>query len=249
MHRAARVRDRDPGRRRDPADRRGARRRRRGLPAEVLRGVLPPQARRPHDRLRHARHVRRRALLRPRDADRARRDGRSSATRARSAAPTTSSTSATCPTRRPRRSARRAAARSIAEAWFEEPSGERIAERQPGGALTRVLRGAFRGGGRRPGLRRHAAQRARTHDRRRAQRPARAHPGSFAAGETVSSRASSCPSWLTPSRYTLTPSHRARRAPATNALALRRGPGLDRDSRDSSGGILELPIDVRIERS
>ena len=37
--RAARVLGRDPGRRRHPADRRGARRRRRRLPAEVLRRV------------------------------------------------------------------------------------------------------------------------------------------------------------------------------------------------------------------
>ncbi len=71
--RAPRVRHRDPGRRRDPADRRGARRRRRRLPAEVLRGVLPAQARRPHDRVRLPRHVLGRALLQPRDADGARR--------------------------------------------------------------------------------------------------------------------------------------------------------------------------------
>ena len=74
----------DPGRRRHPADRRGARGRRRLLPAEVLRRVQPDARRRPHDRVRHARHGRGHALLPPRDAARARRDGRASATPAMS---------------------------------------------------------------------------------------------------------------------------------------------------------------------
>ncbi|CAA9475536.1 MAG: Teichoic acid export ATP-binding protein TagH, partial [uncultured Solirubrobacteraceae bacterium] len=71
--RAARLRGGHPGRRRDPARRRGARGRRRRLPAEVLRRVPPHEGRAPHDRLRHPRHERGRALLRPGDADRARR--------------------------------------------------------------------------------------------------------------------------------------------------------------------------------
>ena len=74
--RAARVLGDDPGRRRRAADRRGARGRRRRLPAEVLRRVQPPARRGPHDPARHARHERGRALLRPRDAARARRGGR-----------------------------------------------------------------------------------------------------------------------------------------------------------------------------
>ena len=70
--RPPRVLDRDPGRRRHPPRRRGARRRRRRLPAEVLRHVHVAQGFRAHGRLRHPRHARRRALLRPRDAHRAR---------------------------------------------------------------------------------------------------------------------------------------------------------------------------------
>ncbi len=49
------------------------------LPAEVLRRVPPAQARGPHDPVRHPRHERRRALLRPRDAAGQRADGRRSA--------------------------------------------------------------------------------------------------------------------------------------------------------------------------
>ena len=58
----------DPGRRRHPPRRRGAGRRRRRVPAEVLRRVHGAEGRGPDDRLRHPRHERRRALLRPRDA-------------------------------------------------------------------------------------------------------------------------------------------------------------------------------------
>ena len=50
----------DPGRRRHPADRRGAGGGRRVLPAEVLRRLQPDEGRGPHDPLRHARHVERR---------------------------------------------------------------------------------------------------------------------------------------------------------------------------------------------
>ena len=63
----------DPGRRRHPADRRGARGRRRGVPAEVLRRVHAAAGGGPDDAVRHPRHGRGRALLRPRDAARARR--------------------------------------------------------------------------------------------------------------------------------------------------------------------------------
>ena len=74
--RAARVRGDDPGRRRHPADRRGARGRRRRLPAEVLRGVRAHPRVRRHGTARHARHGRRPAVLRPRDPARARRGHR-----------------------------------------------------------------------------------------------------------------------------------------------------------------------------
>ena len=65
----------DPGRRRHPADRRGARGRRRRVPAEVLRRVHAHARRGPDDPVRHPRHGRGRALLRSRDAAR---DGRTS---------------------------------------------------------------------------------------------------------------------------------------------------------------------------
>ncbi len=72
--------------------------------------------------------------------------------------------------------------------------------------------------------------------------------GSFKAGETVVVRFA-IPNWLTPSRYLLTPSV-AREGTGENALALVEdmasvvvhGSGV-------SGGILELPVDVRIERA
>ena len=69
--RAARVRGDDPGRRRHPADRRGARRRRRRVPAEVLRRVRAHPRGGQDDPARHPRHGRRAPLLRPRDAARA----------------------------------------------------------------------------------------------------------------------------------------------------------------------------------
>ena len=73
--RAPRVLGGDPGRRRHPADRRGARRRRRRLPAEVLRRVQPDARRGPTIVfVTHDMGVGQ-ALLPPRAAARARRDG------------------------------------------------------------------------------------------------------------------------------------------------------------------------------
>jgi ABC-type sulfate/molybdate transport systems ATPase subunit len=70
--------------------------------------------------------------------------------------------------------------------------------------------------------------------------------GSFKAGATIIARFA-IPNWLTPSRYLMTPSL-AREGTGEDALALVEdmasimvhGPG-------SSGGILELPIDVKLE--
>ena len=126
--RAAGVRGHRRGRRRRAADRRGARRRRRRVPAEVLRAVRAAQARGAHDRARHARHVRGRALLRPRDADRPRQRARRSGGpheialaynelnfgRLVDAAPSAEG-----------RYGDRAAA-EIKAAWFEDDAGERI---------------------------------------------------------------------------------------------------------------------------
>jgi ABC-2 type transport system ATP-binding protein len=71
--------------------------------------------------------------------------------------------------------------------------------------------------------------------------------GAFKAGERVVARFE-LPSWLTPSRYTLTPSV-AREGTGQNALALVEDMASIVIHGDSSGGILELPIDVRIERA
>jgi ABC-type polysaccharide/polyol phosphate transport system ATPase subunit len=70
--------------------------------------------------------------------------------------------------------------------------------------------------------------------------------GPFKAGESVIARFD-LPSWLTPSRYTLTPSV-AREGTGESALALVEDMASIVIHGSTSGGILELPIDVRIER-
>jgi ABC-type polysaccharide/polyol phosphate transport system ATPase subunit len=71
--------------------------------------------------------------------------------------------------------------------------------------------------------------------------------GSFKAGQTALV-SFAIPSWLTPSRYLLTPSV-ARAGTGENALALVEDMTSVVVHGDSSGGILELPVDVRIERA
>jgi ABC-type polysaccharide/polyol phosphate transport system ATPase subunit len=72
--------------------------------------------------------------------------------------------------------------------------------------------------------------------------------GSFKAGETVIARFA-IPNWLTPSRYLLTPSI-AREGTGENALALVEDmASVVVHGSSVSGGILELPVDVRIERT
>jgi ABC-type polysaccharide/polyol phosphate transport system ATPase subunit len=70
--------------------------------------------------------------------------------------------------------------------------------------------------------------------------------GSFRAGDAVVARFS-IPSWLTPSRYTLTPSV-ARGGTGENALALVEDMTSVVVHGAASGGILELPVEARIER-
>jgi ABC-type polysaccharide/polyol phosphate transport system ATPase subunit len=70
--------------------------------------------------------------------------------------------------------------------------------------------------------------------------------GSFKAGETVIARFA-IPNWLTPSRYLLTPSV-AREGTGENALALVEDMTSVIVHGSTSGGILELPIDVKLER-
>jgi ABC-type polysaccharide/polyol phosphate transport system ATPase subunit len=71
--------------------------------------------------------------------------------------------------------------------------------------------------------------------------------GSFKAGAVAVARFS-IPNWLTPSRYVLTPSL-AREGTGENALALVEDMTSIVVSGSSSGGILELPVSVRIERT
>lgn len=70
--------------------------------------------------------------------------------------------------------------------------------------------------------------------------------GSFKAGETVIARFA-IPNWLTPSRYMLTPSL-AREGTGESALALVEDMASIVIHGTGSGGILELPIDVTLER-
>jgi ABC-type polysaccharide/polyol phosphate transport system ATPase subunit len=71
--------------------------------------------------------------------------------------------------------------------------------------------------------------------------------GSFKAGETVIARFA-IPNWLTPSRYLMTPSV-AREGTGESALALVEDMTSVVVHGSTSGGILELPVDVRIERT
>jgi ABC-type polysaccharide/polyol phosphate transport system ATPase subunit len=71
--------------------------------------------------------------------------------------------------------------------------------------------------------------------------------GSFKAGETVVARFA-IPNWLSPSRYTLTPSL-AREGTGDDALAIVEDMVSVVIHGNASGGVLELPTDVRLERS
>jgi ABC-type polysaccharide/polyol phosphate transport system ATPase subunit len=72
------------------------------------------------------------------------------------------------------------------------------------------------------------------------------HSGSFRAGDSVIARFA-IPNWLTASRYMLTPSL-AREGTGDAALALVADMASIMIHGSTSGGILELPVDVRIER-
>jgi ABC-type sulfate/molybdate transport systems ATPase subunit len=71
--------------------------------------------------------------------------------------------------------------------------------------------------------------------------------GSFKAGETVVAQFD-LPNWLTSSRYAMTPSV-AREGTGKDALAVVEDMASVLIHGDASGGILELPIDVKIERT
>jgi hypothetical protein len=75
----------------------------------------------------------------------------------------------------------------------------------------------------------------------------RGSSGSFRAGERVIARFE-LPNWLTASRYMMTPSI-ARGGTGADALALVEDMASVLIHGDASGGILELPIDVKIDRA
>ena len=72
------------------------------------------------------------------------------------------------------------------------------------------------------------------------------HSGSFSAGETFTV-CFAVPNWLTSSRYTLTPSI-ARDGTGAEALALVEDMATIMIHGSATGGILEVPIDMRIDR-
>ncbi len=150
---------------------------------------------------------------------------------------------------------------AIADAWFESAGGERVTSSSQEDALSMCFEVRFGEDLLDPvfaaTLRTelgHTIIVARS-DRSRATLASGEHPrsgqhggdsGSFKAGETAIARFS-IPAWLTPSRYTLTPSL-AREGTGANALALVEDMTSVVIHGTTSGGILELPIEARIEK-
>jgi ABC-type polysaccharide/polyol phosphate transport system ATPase subunit len=136
---------------------------------------------------------------------------------------------------------------SIAEAWFENAAGEKITSISQEEALSMCFEARFGEDLTDPVF----AATLRTelgHTIMVARSDQHAQPsGSFKAGDTVVARFD-IPSWLTPSRYLLTPSL-ASEGTGQKALALVEDMASVVIHGSSSGGILELPVDVRIERA
>jgi ABC-type polysaccharide/polyol phosphate transport system ATPase subunit len=135
---------------------------------------------------------------------------------------------------------------SIAEAWFENAAGEKVTSVSQEESLSMCFEARFGEDVAEPVF----AATLRTelgHTIMVARSDHHGHPiGSFKAGETAVARFD-IPSWLTPSRYLLTPSL-ASEGTGEKALALVEDMASVVIHGSSSGGILELPVDVRIER-
>jgi ABC-type polysaccharide/polyol phosphate transport system ATPase subunit len=135
----------------------------------------------------------------------------------------------------------------IAEAWFQGESGERITSVSQEERLNMCFEVRFPEDLRDPVF----AATLRTelgHTIVVARSDQHGHStGAFKAGERVIA-SFELPSWLTPSRYTLTPSV-AHEGTGENALALVEDMASIVIHGNTSGGILELPIDVKIERA
>jgi ABC-type polysaccharide/polyol phosphate transport system ATPase subunit len=136
---------------------------------------------------------------------------------------------------------------AIAEAWFENAAGERVTSADQEDALSMCFEVRFGEDLLDPvfaaTLRTelgHTIVVARSDQHG-------GSSGSFKEG-TVAVARFAIPNWLTPSRYVLTPSL-AREGTGENALALVEDMTSIMIHGSSSGGILELPVSVRIERT
>jgi ABC-type polysaccharide/polyol phosphate transport system ATPase subunit len=135
----------------------------------------------------------------------------------------------------------------IADAWFESPEGERVMSSSQEDSLSMCFEVRFAEDLTDPvfaaTLRTelgHTIIVARTDQHG-------GTSGTFKGGETAIARFA-IPNWLTPSRYLLTPSV-ARAGTGENALALVEDmASVVVHGSSVSGGILELPVDVRIEK-
>jgi ABC-type polysaccharide/polyol phosphate transport system ATPase subunit len=139
-----------------------------------------------------------------------------------------------------------ASATAIAEAWFENAGGERVTSASQEDSLSMCFEARLGEDLKEPvfavTLRTelgHTIIVARSDQHARSS-------GSFKAGESVVVRFS-IPNWLTPARYLLTPSL-AREGTGEDALALVEDMASIVVHGTGSGGILELPIDMRLER-
>ena len=135
---------------------------------------------------------------------------------------------------------------TIADAWFENAAGERVTSASQEERLTMCFEARLAESLVDPvfaaTLRTeigHTIIVARSDQRGE-------HSGSFDAGDTVTVRFA-VPNWLTSSRYTLTPSI-AREGTGAEALALVEDMATIMIHGSSTGGILEVPIEMRIER-
>ncbi|HTR89822.1 MAG TPA: ABC transporter ATP-binding protein [Solirubrobacteraceae bacterium] len=142
---------------------------------------------------------------------------------------------------------RAASATTIADAWFEKAGGERVTSADQEEPLSMCFEARLGEDLAEPvfaaTLRTelgHTILVARSDQHGGAS-------GSFKAGESVVARFD-LPNWLTPSRYLMTPSL-AREGTGEDAVALVEDMASVMVHGTASGGILELPIAVRIERA
>jgi ABC-type polysaccharide/polyol phosphate transport system ATPase subunit len=135
---------------------------------------------------------------------------------------------------------------AIAEAWFEKADGERVTSASQEDSLSMCFEARLGQDLSEPVF----AVTLRTelgHTIIVARSDQHGHSsGSFKAGESVVARFA-IPNWLTASRYLLTPSL-AREGTGESALALVEDMASIVIHGTTSGGILELPVDVKLER-